>query len=60
VETRPKASTRLDFIHNQFARGKRFRVLNVAEDVNRKCLAAIPDKSISGRAEEREFINIIA
>jgi putative transposase len=28
--------------------GRRFRVLNIVDDVTRECLAAIPDTSISG------------
>jgi putative transposase len=36
----------LDFVHDQLANGRRFRVLNVVDDVTRECLAAIPDTSI--------------
>jgi hypothetical protein len=32
----------LDFVHDQFACGRRFRILNVVDDVTRECLAAIP------------------
>lgn len=32
----------LRFVHDQFAKRQRFRVLNVVDDVTRKCLAAIP------------------
>jgi putative transposase len=39
----------LDFVHDQFASGQRFRILNIMDDVTRECLAAIPDTSISGR-----------
>ena len=49
VEARPNARWSLDFVHDQFANGQRFRVLNVVDDVTRECLAAIPDTSISGR-----------
>jgi len=35
-------------VHDQFACGRRSRVLNVVDDVTRECLAAIPDTSISG------------
>ena len=38
-----------DFVHDQFAGGRRFRILNVIDDVTRERLAAIPDTSISGR-----------
>lgn len=49
VEAQPNARWSLDFVHDQFANGQRFRVLNVVDDVTRECLAAIPDTSISGR-----------
>lgn len=42
VEARPNAHWSLDFGHDQFANGPRFRVLNVVDDVTRECLAAIP------------------
>ncbi len=45
----------LDFVHDQFACGRRFRVLNVVDDVTRECLAAIPDTSISRRSVVREL-----
>ena len=49
----------LDFFHDQFACGRPFRVLNVADDVTRECLAAIPDTSISGRRVVRELTTLI-
>lgn len=49
VEARPNAPWSLDLVHDQFARGKRFRVLNIVDDVTRECLVAFPDTSISGR-----------
>lgn len=39
--------------------GRRFRVLNVVDDVTRECLAAIPDTSISGRRVARELTALI-
>lgn len=47
------------FVHDQFACGRRFRVLNVVDDVTRECLAAIPDTSISGRRVARELTTLI-
>jgi hypothetical protein len=44
----------VDFVHDQFANGRRFRVLNVVDDVTKECLAVIPDTSISGR--EGDFV----
>jgi putative transposase len=49
----------LGSIHDQFANGQRFRVLNVVDDVTRECLAAIPDTSISGRRVARELTALI-
>ena len=42
------------------ATGRRFRVLNVVDDVTRECLAAVPDTSISGRRVVRELTDLIA
>jgi putative transposase len=46
-------------VHDQFACGRRFRVLNVVDDVTRECLAAIPDTSISGCRVARELTALI-
>lgn len=57
----PRANARwsLDFVHDQFANGRRFRVLNIVDDVTRECLAAIPDTSISGARVARELTALI-
>jgi putative transposase len=39
----------LDFVHDQLARGRRFRVLTIIDDVTRACLAAVPDTALSGK-----------
>ena len=49
----------MDFVHDQFACGRRFRILNIVDDVTRECLAAIPDTSISGRRVARELTALI-
>jgi transposase InsO family protein len=59
VEAKPNARWSLDFVHDQLARGRRFRILNIADDVTRECLAAIPDTSISGRRVARELTALI-
>ncbi|UFS84955.1 IS3 family transposase (plasmid) [Rhizobium sp. T136] len=59
VEARANARWSLDFVHDQFACGRRFRVLNIVDDVTRECLAAIPDTSISGRRVARELTTLI-
>lgn len=48
AEGRANARWSLDFVHDQFACGRRFRVLHVVADVRRECLDAISDTSISG------------
>ena len=50
----------LDFVHDQLATGRRFRVLNIVDDVTRECLRAVPDTSISGRRVVRELTDLIA
>ena len=60
VEAKPNARWSIDFVHDQLACGRRFRVLNVVDDVTRECLAAVPDTSISGRRVARELTALIA
>lgn len=60
VEAKPNVRWSLDFVHDQLANGRRFRVLNIVDDVTRECLAAIPDTSISGRRVARELTALIA
>ena len=50
----------VDFVHDQFAQGRRFRIFNVIDDVTRECLAAVVDTSISGRRVARELTALIA
>ena len=59
VEAKANARWSLDFVHDQFASGRRFRVLNIVDDVTRECLAAIPDTSISGWRVVRELVALI-
>lgn len=42
------------------ATGRRFRVLNVVDDVTRECLAAVPDTSIPSKRVVRELTDLIA
>ena len=46
-------------MHDQLAGGRRFRILNVVDDVTRECLAAIADTSISGRRVARDLTRLI-
>jgi len=50
----------LDFVHDQLVTGRRFRILNIVDDVTRECLAAVPDTSISGKRVVRELTELIA
>jgi transposase InsO family protein len=59
VEARVNARWSLDFVHDQLAPGRRFRILNIVDDVTRECLAAIPDTSISGKRVARELTAVI-
>ena len=60
AEARRNARWSLDFVHDQFACGRRFRILNILDDVTRECLAAIPDTSISGKRVARELSVLVA
>lgn len=59
VEAKANARWSLDFVRDQFACGRRFRILNVVDDVTCECLVAIPDTSISGRRVARELTALI-
>ena len=49
----------LDFVHDQLAGGRRFRVLNIVDYVTRECLAAVTDTSISGKRVARELADLV-
>jgi putative transposase len=59
IEAKMNARWSLDFVHDQFACGRRFRILNVVDDVTRECLAAVADTSISGKRVARELTALI-
>ena len=56
----PNQRWSLDFVHDQLVTGRRFRVLNIVDDVMRECWAAVPDTSISGKRVVRELTDLIA
>lgn len=60
VEAKPNARWSLDFVHDQLDNGRRFRVLNIVDDVTRERLAAVPDTSISGVRVVRELTALMA
>lgn len=47
-------------MHDQLVIGRRFRVLNIVDDVTRECLRAVVDTSISGRRVVHELTDLIA
>lgn len=56
----PNSRWSTDFIHDQLANGRRFRVLTIIDNVTKECLAAIPDSSLSGKRVVREMRALIA
>ena len=60
IAARPNARWSIDFIHDQMAGGRRFRILNILDDVTKECLAAIADTSISGKRVARELTALVA
>ena len=60
VPALPNQRWSLDFVHDQLMTGRRFRVLNIVDDVTRECLRAVVDTSISGRRVVRELGDLIA
>ena len=59
VAAKPNARWSTDFVHDQFANGRRFRDLNIVDDVTKECLGAILDTSISGKRVARELCEIV-
>jgi putative transposase len=55
VEAKPTRAGRSTSSTTSSPSGRRFRILNIVDDVTRECLAAIPDTSISGRRVAREL-----
>ncbi len=49
----------LDFVHDQLAGGRRFRVLNIVDDYSRECIGQIVDFSISGERVARYLSQLI-
>jgi len=45
----------MDFVSDQLANGRRFRVLNVVDDFSRECVLQVVDCSISGQRLAREL-----
>ncbi len=56
---RPNQRWSMDFVSDQLASGRRFRVLNIVDDFNRECVGQLADTFISGRRLAR-FLDEIA
>ena len=48
VPARPNERWSLDFVSDQLANGRRFRILNIVDDFSRACVGQLVDTSISG------------
>jgi hypothetical protein len=51
----PQQRWSLDFVSDQLACGRRFRILAIFDDCTRECLGAAADTSLSGRRLAREL-----
>ena len=49
----PKQRWSMDFVSDQLATGRRFRVLNILDDYCRECIGQIVDTSITGERVSR-------
>jgi len=59
LEARPNARWSLDFVYNQFANGRRFRVLNIVDDVTKECLGVLTARHAARRTAATPFDAII-
>ena len=59
VPTAPNQRWSLDFVSDQLANSRRFRVLNIVDDYSRECVGQLVDTSISGAAVSR-FLDQLA
>jgi len=51
--TAPNERWSMDFVHDQLANGRRFRILNIVDDYSRVCVGQLVDFSISGHRAAR-------
>lgn len=56
----PNQRWSLDFLSDQLADSRRFRILAVVDDFTRECLALVADTSLSGMRVGRELDTIVA
>jgi putative transposase len=55
VSNRVNERWSMDFVSDQLANGRRFRVLNIVDDFSRECVLQVVDFSISGQRLAREL-----
>ena len=60
VAQRPNQRWSVDFMSDQLANGRRFRLLNVVDDFTRECLAVEVDTSLSGQRVTRVLERLCA
>ena len=56
----PNRRKSLDFVHNQFVTGRRFKMLNFFDNMARECLLAVMGVSVTGWWILRELSVLIA
>jgi putative transposase len=56
----PNQRWSMDFLHDQFSDGRRFRILAIVDDFTRECLALVADTSLSGLRVGRVLDAIVA
>lgn len=60
LPARPNERWSMDFVHDQLACGRRFRVLNIVDDCSRECVGQVVDVSISGQRVARYLTELLA
>jgi len=59
VPTRAKERWSMDFVHDQLAAGRRFRIFNIVDDYSRECIGQVVDTSISGNRVSRLLSDLL-
>jgi putative transposase len=59
VPTRTDERWSMDFLHDQLADGRRFRIFNIVDDFSRECIGQIVDSSISGNRVTRLLTELL-
>jgi transposase InsO family protein len=59
VEAKPNARWSLDFVYDQFAKGRTLLRPQHRRDATKECPGAVPDTLISGRRVARELTTVV-